>query len=54
MVKQRVYGIVVEILKKGVISIDWLLRIFNKCMESGVVQEDWKTREYRSSIHREI
>ena len=36
-------GIVVEMLKKGGISIiDWLLRIFNKCMESGVVPEDWK------------
>ena len=30
-------------LKNGGISItDWLLRIFNQCMESGVVPEDWK------------
>ena len=30
-------------LKNGGISvIDWLLRIFNRCMESGVVPEDWK------------
>ena len=36
-------GIVVEMLKNGGISlIDWLLRIFNNCMESGVVREDWK------------
>ena len=36
-------GIVVEMLKNGGIRIiDWLLRIFNKCMESGVVPEDWK------------
>ena len=37
-------GIVVEILKNGGISIiiDWLLRIFNKCMESGVAPEGWK------------
>ena len=36
-------GIVVEMLKNGGISIiDRLLRIFNKCMESGVVPEDWK------------
>ena len=34
-------GIVVEVLKNGGISIiDLLLRIFNKCMESGVVPED--------------
>ena len=33
----------VEMLKNGGISIiDWLLKIFNKCMESGVVQEDRK------------
>ena len=37
-------GIVVEMLKNGGIGIiDWLLRkIFNKCMESGVVPKDWK------------
>ena len=36
--------IVVEMLKNGGISIIvWLLRIFNKCMESGVVPEDWKS-----------
>ena len=36
-------GIVVKMLKKGGISIsDWLQRILNKCMESGVVPEDWK------------
>ena len=36
-------GFVVEMLKNSGISInDWLLRIFNKCMESGVVPEDWK------------
>ena len=36
-------GIVVEMLKNGGISIiNWLLRIFNKCMESGVVPDDWK------------
>ena len=30
-------------LKNRDISIiDWLLRIFSKCMESGVVPEDWK------------
>ena len=34
-------GIAVEMLKNGCINIiDWLLRIFNKCMESGVVPED--------------
>ena len=33
-----IYGIVEEMLKNGGNSItDWLLRIFNKCMESGVV-----------------
>ena len=36
-------GIVVEMLKNGGITIiDWLLRIFNKYMESGVVPEDSK------------
>ena len=36
-------GIVVEMLKSGGISItDWLLKIFNKCMVSGVVPENWK------------
>ena len=34
-------GIVVEMLNKGGISIiDWLLKIFNICMESGVVTDD--------------
>ena len=36
-------GIVVKMLKNGGISIIvWLLRIFNKCMGSGVVSEFWK------------
>ena len=36
-------GIVVEMLKNRDISIiDWLMRIFNRCMESGVTPEDWK------------
>ena len=36
-------GIVIEMWKSGSISIiDWLLRIFNRCMEFGVVPEDWK------------
>ena len=36
-------GIVVEMLKtEGINIIDWLLRIFSRCMESGVVPEDWK------------
>ena len=36
-------GIAVETLKNGGISItDWLLRLFNKYMESGVVSEKWK------------
>ena len=35
--------IVVEMLKiEGISIIDWLMRIFNKCMASGVVPEDWK------------
>ena len=35
-------GIMVKILKNGGISIiDWLLRIINRCMESGVVPEYW-------------
>ena len=34
----------VEMLKNGDISItNWLMRIFHRCMESGVKQEDWKT-----------
>ena len=34
-------GTILEVLKKGSISItDRLLRIFNKCMESGVVPLD--------------
>ena len=45
-------GIVVEILKNGSISItDWLLRIFNNCMESGAVPEEGSV--YRSLIQRE-
>ena len=36
-------GIVVEMLKKeGISIIDLLLRIFNICMLSGVISEDWK------------
>ena len=36
-------GIVVKMLKNGGIRInDWLMWVFNKCMESGVVPEDWK------------
>ena len=36
-------GIVVEMLENGgIIIIDWLLRIYNKYMESGVVLEDWE------------
>ena len=32
-----------EMLKTGLINItDWLLRLFSRCMESGVVPEDWK------------
>ena len=35
--------IVVEMLKSGGISIiDWLLRIFSRCMEPGVIPKDWK------------
>ena len=35
------YGIVVGMLKSGSITIiDWLLRIFNKSMEPGVVLKD--------------
>ena len=35
--------IVAEILKSGGISIiDWLLMIFNRCMESDVLPEDWQ------------
>ena len=26
----------------GINITDWLMRIFNSCTESGVVQEDWK------------
>ena len=38
-----IYGIFVEMLKNGgICKIDWLLRIFNRCMESGVVLEGWK------------
>ena len=36
-------GIVVEMLRsEGITVTDWLLSIFNICMESGVVPEDWK------------
>ena len=36
-------GIVVALLKSACISIsDWSLRVFNRCMESGVVPEEWK------------
>ena len=36
-------GIVVEMLKNGGISIiDWLLKMFNRCITSDVVPEDWK------------
>ena len=36
-------GTVIEVLKNGGISItDWLLRIFNKYIEYGVVPEDWR------------
>ena len=36
-------GVVVEMLKsEGISVIDWLLRIFNRCRESGVASEDWK------------
>ena len=46
-------SIVVEMLKNGDISIiNWLLRIFNECMESGVVPEDWKAA-YTVSICKE-
>ena len=33
----RADGIVVEMLKNGGIIIDWLLRIFSRCMESSVL-----------------
>ena len=47
----------VEMLENGGINIiDWLLRIFNKCMESGVVPEDWKEAciipIYKGIVHR--
>ena len=36
-------SIAVEMLRNGGIRIiDWLMRILNKCMKSGVVPEDWK------------
>ena len=36
-------GMVVEMLKRESINItDWLLRIFNRCMESGAVPKNWK------------
>ena len=36
-------GIAVEMLQIGdVNTIDWLLRILNRCVESGVVPESWK------------
>ena len=35
--------VVVEVLKNEGISItDWLLRIFNRYMEPGIVPEEWK------------
>ena len=47
-------GIVVEMLKNGGISIiDWLLRIFNKCMESGVVTRGLEGSVYHPGIQRE-
>ena len=37
-------GVIVEMLKsRGISIIDWLLRILSRCMEPGVVPEDWKT-----------
>ena len=37
-------SIAVEMLKNGGISIiDCLLRVLNRCMEAGVVSENWKT-----------
>ena len=36
-------GTVVEMLKNGGINvIDWLLRIFNRCMEAESMTEKWK------------
>ena len=35
-------GIVVMLKNRDISIIDWLLRILNKYMESGVVPEDWK------------
>ena len=31
-----------DVKNGGIRIIDWLRRVFNKCMESGVVPEDWK------------
>ena len=43
-------GIVIEMLNNGGISItDWLLRIFNRCMESGGLEGS----VYRLCILRE-
>ena len=55
----EVDGIVVEILKNGGIGIiDWLLRIFNICMESCVVPDDWKAAcivpIYKGKVTEEI
>ena len=45
-------GIVKDVLKnEGIRMIDWLLRISNRCNESGVVKEDY-TRVYGISIQR--
>ena len=45
MIKKLIVdSVVVETLKNlGISIIDWLLRIFNRCIGSGVVPEDWKT-----------
>ena len=37
-----IYAVVVERMKnEGISIIDWLLRICNRCMKSGVVPEEW-------------
>ena len=36
-------GIIVQMLKNGGINVnDWMLRMFNIYMDTGVVPEDWK------------
>ena len=41
--ESRMNGFVLEMLKNGGITIiEWLLRIFNICMEFGAVPENWK------------